>query len=97
MGFINIEQLVALRTAKGWDQKQLAEAAGVDRSVISRLERGLQADCRVSVLIAISAALNIPPEALIVNSHVDASNNVTLELEASLTRLKGQSRGCYAL
>lgn len=92
MGFINIEQLVALRTAKGWDQKQLAEAAGIDRSVISRLERGLQADCRVSILVAIAAALDVPPDVLILDIRNGNVNNIIPELEAALLRLRGQSK-----
>src|SRR5258708_31058 len=88
--FLNIERLIALRQAKHWDQKQLAEVAGVDRSVISRLERSVQADCRLSVLIALAAALNAPVETLIESGQAVQTGDYAPDLAAALTRVSRQ-------
>ena len=53
------------REAKGWDQRTLARKAGINPSVVSRLERGLQTDLKASVLVALAQALEIPVDTLI--------------------------------
>lgn len=62
---LDARTLRAMREAKGWDQQTLARAAGVDQSVISRLERGIQGDLRASVLIGLARAFQIPVDALL--------------------------------
>ena len=62
---INGQVLRATREAKGWNQQTLAREAGVDKSVISRLEREMQDDLRVSVLVAIATALEISADTLL--------------------------------
>jgi transcriptional regulator with XRE-family HTH domain len=57
---INGQTLRAVREAKGWNQQALARHAGVDNSVISRLEREMQEDLKVSVLLALATALEVP-------------------------------------
>src|SRR5262245_12483214 len=56
---LDTQALRSLREAKGWDQQTLASAAGVDPSVVSRLERGLQVDLKASVLVGLAYALDI--------------------------------------
>jgi transcriptional regulator with XRE-family HTH domain len=73
---ISPQVLRAFREAKRWDQKTLAQAAGIDASVISRLERGLQLDLRVSVLVALADALNTPVDALLVKKHQHATPTI---------------------
>jgi transcriptional regulator with XRE-family HTH domain len=86
---INVNRLIALRVAKGWDQKQLAETAGIDRSVISRIERNLQLDCRLSVIVAIAAALQAPVEHLI---DTDSQEGVLEpEIDAAFVRIRQES------
>ena len=63
---IDPQVLRALREARQWDQQTLAATAGVDPSVVSRLERGLQQDLRASVLVALARALQSPVDALLV-------------------------------
>jgi transcriptional regulator with XRE-family HTH domain len=63
---IDVQVLRALREAKGWDQLTLARAAGIDPSVISRLERGTQLDLRASVLVGIARALHTSVDSLLV-------------------------------
>ncbi len=59
----------AMREARGWDQATLARAAGVDQSVISRLERGIQADLRASVLIGLARAFQMPVDSLVAHPY----------------------------
>ena len=44
VGILNVTRIKTLREQKHWDQQDLARNAQVARSVISRLERGLQDD-----------------------------------------------------
>lgn len=62
---IDVEMLRALRKARGLSQDALARQAGVDRTVVARLERGGQQDMRLSVLVALSRALDVSVEKLI--------------------------------
>ena len=73
------------REAKGWDQLTLAHKAGIDPSVVSRLERGLQSDLRASVLISLAVALEVTVDALLPQSLHLVSPNEALELSPLLT------------
>ncbi len=77
---INVQALRSMREAKGWDQLTLARAAGVDPSVISRLERGIQVDFRASVLVALARALQTSVDSLLVTPHEQTQSAVVLEL-----------------
>jgi transcriptional regulator with XRE-family HTH domain len=78
---INVQMLQALRLAKGWNRKQLAQMAGIDASIISRLERGLQTDLKVSVLVAIAKALETSVSNLLQNQAVnELANSANLQL-----------------
>jgi transcriptional regulator with XRE-family HTH domain len=81
---LDVRMLRALREARGWDQQTLAREAGVDPSVISRLERGLQDDFRVSVLVALARTLAIPVDSIL------AEPAVTPALDAELAAIVSQ-------
>jgi Zn-dependent peptidase ImmA (M78 family) len=58
-------RLVALvRDAKGWSQKELADAAHVSQGFVSKVESGLL-DLRGENLVAVAAALDCLPELLV--------------------------------
>ena len=67
------------RRAKGLSQEKLAELAGVHRTYISQIERGLKSPT-VAVLIQISIALGI------------SAGSLLSELEKQLGRIHRQTR-----
>jgi transcriptional regulator with XRE-family HTH domain len=89
---ININMLKSLRELRGWDYQTLATQAKVDRSVISRIERGSQHDLKVSVLVAIARALEVPVDQLIVASNAAGAgdgdqNQLVAELSVVVSAL----------
>ena len=84
---IDPQVLRALREARHWDQQTLAATAGVDPSVVSRLERGLQQDLRASVLVALARALQSPVDALLVAEDSQHQPVFIAELTAAVQRL----------
>jgi transcriptional regulator with XRE-family HTH domain len=84
---INTHVLRSLREARGWDQQQLSTESGVNQSVISRLERGLQIDLKVSVLLALSRALQTPIERLLLAPYQPSPPVLTAELGDIVQRL----------
>lgn len=79
--------LRSLRESRGWNRKTLAMAAGIDPSVISRLERGLQSDLRASVLVALARALSVPVDALIADRQRDQPSDLVPELTSLIAEL----------
>jgi transcriptional regulator with XRE-family HTH domain len=84
---IDTQILRSLREAKGWEQQMLASTAGVDPSVISRLERGLQVDLKASVLIALARALDIPVDSLLATPYQQVTSDLAPELVAAIAGL----------
>lgn len=64
-----------LRLGRDMSQRDLAEAAGVDQSVISRLERGERA-ATLDTLCAISSGLGVPVVVLIGGSTKSYLDNI---------------------
>jgi HTH-type transcriptional regulator/antitoxin HipB len=52
------------RKRKGWSQSHAAQVVGIDQASWSRVERGQQQP-RIELLLAISAALDIPMDAVL--------------------------------
>ena len=88
---LDTQVLRSLREAKGWDQQTLANAAGIDPSVISRLERGLQIDLRASVLVAVARALAIPVDSILATPYQYASPEFIVELTDAVGTLTALS------
>lgn len=86
---IDVEMLRALRKARGLSQEALASQAGVDRTVVARLERGGQQDMRLSVLVALARALDVSIEKLVKSpqSLNGVTPQLTQELAAALASL----------
>lgn len=53
------------RRQKGWTQVQLAEAAGIDQTTVSTIERGAVRNPSWDVVRRMSKALGVRPEALL--------------------------------
>jgi transcriptional regulator with XRE-family HTH domain len=79
---IDGERLRALREARSWDKRTLAQQAGISASVVTRLERGSQADLRVSVLLALARTLEIEPGTLLTANTLE-SGQAQPDLEAA--------------
>ncbi len=62
---IEAASLRALRELRGYDQRELARRAGISQSIISRLERCLQANLDAAVLVALARALGTGVDALL--------------------------------
>jgi DNA-binding XRE family transcriptional regulator len=58
------QTLKELRQEKGMSQEQLAEAAGLDRSFVSLVERGIQSP-NIVVLLKIAEVLGVPAAAFV--------------------------------
>lgn len=56
------------RTRRGLTQAQLARALGIQQNVLARLEDGGRADPRLSTILAITQALGISIDALVVEA-----------------------------
>jgi transcriptional regulator with XRE-family HTH domain len=84
---IDVNVLRSLREARGWDQATLAAHAGIDPSVISRLERGLQVDLKASVLASLARALQIPVDALLAAPYRQHPAALAPELDAAIAQL----------
>lgn len=77
-----------LRRARGWDQRHLARAAGIDPSVVSRLERGLQEDVAGSVLLALARALGTSVDALLLPPEGYRTPGLALEVAVVVEEVK---------
>lgn len=54
------------RTRKRWTQEELEARAGVDQSVISKLERGVSSSPRLDTVRKLEAALGLKPGQLVI-------------------------------
>src|SRR5947209_3013957 len=90
---IDVQILKSLREARGWDQQTLAQVAGVDPSVVSRLERQLQDDLKASVLVALARALETPVDALLTAEYRYSHSELLAELTAVVNEFGRLSEG----
>ncbi len=58
------QNLRRLRTEKGWSQEDLAYEAGVDRTYVSALERGVY-NASISMIEKLAKVLEVEPAALL--------------------------------
>ena len=63
-GILKAMELKKYRRIAGLTQKQLAEKAGVDPTLISRLERGERTKTRWRTIARLARALNLEPHEL---------------------------------
>jgi transcriptional regulator with XRE-family HTH domain len=84
---INGAKIAELREQKGWGQRELATAAKIDHSVISRLERNLQSDCMVSALSAIAFVLGVSIDELLYEGQQSTYIQLVPKLQAVVNEL----------
>ncbi|MEJ0029525.1 MAG: helix-turn-helix transcriptional regulator [Bacteroidota bacterium] len=58
------DMLLRLRKQQGLSQQQLADGAGIDRSFVSRLERGL-ISATIATIFKLAKPLNVRPSDII--------------------------------
>jgi transcriptional regulator with XRE-family HTH domain len=61
---LNRDALIALRERSGMNKQQLADAAGVDRTLVTRIEKG-ERNATPSVITKFAHALKVPVTALL--------------------------------
>jgi transcriptional regulator with XRE-family HTH domain len=95
MSILNGVLIRQLREQKGWDQRELARIAQIHPSVLSRLEREVQQDVRLSVVVAVASALNVPITSLIRENKdlLISSQALIPDLQNSIAILAEQSEG----
>ena len=69
---INRDALIVIRERTGMNKSQLADAAGVDRTLVHRIENG-ERNCTNDVLVKLAKALKVPLTALIGPSEGEAA------------------------
>jgi transcriptional regulator with XRE-family HTH domain len=90
MSILNVALIKALREQKQWEQRDLAQAASLSPSVISRLENGLQRDCKLSVAVAIARAFGVTVDTLLNQNFQAESPSLTPRLQTVLAQLSEQ-------
>jgi transcriptional regulator with XRE-family HTH domain len=59
------ERVRATRTRRGWSREALAHAAGVSHGAVVQVESGRRADSRITTIIALADALEVPIDYLL--------------------------------
>lgn len=85
---IDPTRVKVLRKARGWNQIDLSKHSKVDKSIISRIERGFQADYRVSVVVKLAKSLNVPVDSLIVSEEPRETEEMIPEVADMIYQLK---------
>lgn len=87
VGTINGEKILELRKARGWEQQDLADSANVARSVISRMERAIQFNFQVSVLVSIATTLGVSTDSLLLPEYQQVPPPLVPELQSAVSQL----------
>lgn len=82
VGWVDGDKIAGLRNQQGLGLRELATKAQVDHSVISRLERNLQEDCMVSVVVAIASALGVAVDDLLRDGQQATNRKLIPEFQA---------------
>ncbi len=89
---LNTSKIIELRTKRQWEQKDLAQQAEVATSVISRLEQGLQADFKISVVAAVARALEVSVDSLLAEPYQPDTGEIVVELSELMVELSHQPK-----
>lgn len=88
MGVIKAKKITQLREQRGLNQYELAALAGIAPSVVSRLERDLQGDFKISVLVSVAKALNVSVDDLLIEEYQAIEPQLQAELAAVIRDLE---------
>lgn len=80
-------QVVLLRERRGWKPTELARQAGIDQSVVWRIENGEAKNPRLESVVALAGALGVPVESLLVGGA--QPDSVTL-LRQAIERIEAE-------
>ena len=90
MKLIDGQRVAELRKQRGWDQYELAEVAGVTSSMISRLERNMQEDYKLSAVLGIARALGVTIDSLLADEPRPEKQGLLPELQQAVDTLRQQ-------
>lgn len=90
MRSIDRDKLKKLREEHHWTQRQLAELSGVASTVVSRIEKGTQKDCRVSALASIATTLGVTVDSLLEDQSIEKLQGPIPELRILIVQLSNQ-------
>ena len=82
---IKPEIIKALRNARGWTQEQLGEAAKLDKTTISRIERGSHDDRRGSTAEKLSKAFGVDLKVLTGEAPIPEKRSMLFEKRSTMT------------
>jgi len=86
--WIDGNKIAALRKQKQMDQTELANQAGIAQSVISRMERNMQVDYKLSVVIVVANVLGVGIDDLLASdAKLSNEDNIEPELKSILKEL----------
>ena len=71
----HMKSLSVIRKARGLNQTQLAEAAGIEQPTVSKLENGWEG-AALRTVYAVAAALNVEPYTLFLDGVTEAEVNL---------------------
>ncbi len=90
MNVVNGKAIINLRKQKGMDQKTLAEKANINASVLSRLERNLQSDFHVSVVVQIADVLEVSVDNLINRNYSESERPIQVDWQLIVEEMQKQ-------
>ena len=88
--WVDGEKVAELRNQQGLGLRELAAKAGVDHSVVSRLERNIQKDCMLSAVAAIASALGVTIDDLLRNGQSAKNERLIPEFQAVINEFTQQ-------
>lgn len=84
-------KIAELRKQQGLGIRELASKAHIDHSILSRLERDLQEDCKLSIIASIASVLGVKVDDLLRHGQRTTNHSLVPELQAVNNELAKRS------